>query len=293
MSDNQPRRSSTSRSRSDGARTWRTLFRVANVVSLAALMTTIIFLATTGPGEDGSAAATPAVPDWAPSMAAYFLGAASSDDVQLVSWESVETATGERIVSEVAGEGLVQFDPASHEVNEVIWSARLSGATGPLVEQLDAVRAAQSYAGSHYLRFEDLVMRSVETLDHGAFAEYRVLWQARDGEAWLPSQVAIGVNARTGQLAYYFSERVDPQVDTTPLTTAAQASAAALEVAAVGPGATAGAPELTVVVEGGRQSLQWVVQVRAPHQAEPHIVSAPIVWVDAHTGVARVAAVAA
>ena len=292
MSDDKRSGRTDSESRRAGSRRGRALIRLANLLTLAGLMTTAVFLITTGPGADGSAARAAAVPDWAAPMAAYYLGVASADQLQLSTWQSVDTATGRRVTSEVPGEGLVQFDPATHEVNEVIWSTRLGAPTGQLMDQLDAVRTAQSYAAAHYVRFEDMVMRPVEAINHGAFAEYRMVWQARSGDAWLPSQVAIGVNARTGELAYYFSERVKSEIDTTPLVTADQAIGAAQEAAGLGPAATASVPELTVVVERAQQTLQWVVAVRAPEQAAPHIVSAPIVWVDARTGAARIAAVA-
>lgn len=126
-------------------------------------------------------------------------------------------------------------------------------------------------------------------MDHGAFEEYRFIWQARTANAWLPTQVTVGVNSRSGAVAYFATERVPVETPPAARINANQAAALALAVAGPVHQTVKATPELHVTVMAGRQQLVWVVPITTSDKA-PHLSRAQIVWVDAVTGVARTVA---
>jgi len=230
------------------------------------------------------------IPEWAPLMAGYFAEIADPAGVHLKNWREVPSNLGPRDVADLAGVGLIQFNPKTHEVDEVIFSNHLGGAASTVMPGNQAVGVARDFAVGKYLGFSALTFRAAEFIDHHEFAEYRITWQARAGRAWLPSMVAIGINARTGQVAYYSSTRLRVTISTVPDIGATAAARAALTVANLDGSARTGAPELTVQANASTQQLVWSVPVLEASSSRPHIARDVIVWVDAHTGQARVVA---
>jgi hypothetical protein len=234
-------------------------------------------------GDRGST--TPdTVPSWAAQQLTRFLTTEPSSSVSLDGWRHVDTATGPRDVATVVGLGLVQFDARTHEVDEIIFSKRLDINTGRLDDPQIAQATAAAYAARHYRGFSELAALPAQTIDHGSFTEYRFQWQQRLAEAWTPNGVTVGINARTGAVAYYYADRIQVRVATTPRISSDQARENA---SAVDARLLIGQPELRVELIGGTQAICWVVPLQQPPMAAPHVPQDKIVFIDALTGQVR------
>lgn len=250
----------------------------------------LAFVGTAVLASAGAAAATFQVhasstavvsPDSRAVAVARWLGVAA---IPRSAWSLVTDPAGARYQSHVPGVGLVELDATSQEVDEVIYDSQLTGSAGHRINQADAVAKAGGFARQHFAGFGGLSQRSATYVDHGAFQEYRTTWQARQGNAWLPTATTVGVNSDTGQVAYYWSRRV-------PLTlnsTTAQVSAAAAKEAAIAVAHTAGAaasdPNLEVVVTTTGQRLVWVTEVRGTPSARAQVPLFEVAWTDATSG---------
>ncbi|MFL6240639.1 MAG: hypothetical protein ACJ735_14230 [Actinomycetes bacterium] len=212
----------------------------------------------------------------------------SAHGLHLHGWSTVSTSNGPRWEVTVPTVGLVQVDARTGEVDEVIFEGQLTGAAGPIVAATGVRAVAASFASRHYQAFSSLVSRGQKFIDHGDWAEYRVEWQGRSGAAWVPSDVAVGINARTGRVAYFYSDRTPVRIATTPGVGAKFARRAAARAAGATKGSHVSAAELSVEVANGRQILVWVVSVQAPRVLTPHVPNDKVVWVDANSGVANV-----
>jgi hypothetical protein len=201
-------------------------------------------------------------------------------------WRPVTGAAGTRYQAYLAGVGLVEVDAATDEVDEVIYDSQLqSGAGKAVVPTGQATSTAAAFAQQHFAGFDSLTQQSATLLDHGSFREIRIQWQQRDGEAWLPTELAVGVNAATGHVAYFWSERVPVTINTVPAVTAAQALAAAGQTA---PGlAVVSGPDLEVHVQGVQQHLVWVTRLAKQYTSGVHVPDNRVVWTDAQTGASR------
>lgn len=224
--------------------------------------------------------------DWRVQTVASALDA-KPDQLDLSEWRTVPTISGSRLQATVTGVGVVEVDPRSRELTELIFEKALT--KGPVGDiGFDAAGdTARSFAARHFPGFSTLQLHSTTSIDHVSFKEHRVLWQAQEGQAWLPSQVAVGVNAETGAVAYYWSQRVPLTVETTASITADQASRVATAAAGLGSKTKVETPELRVELTGRptpTQRLVWVVPVRATGQLGPHVSRSVLVWVDALSG---------
>jgi hypothetical protein len=218
---------------------------------------------------------------------AHSLGLAS---VPSVDWRSVDSSAGARYQAHVPGIGIVEVDPVTHELDEVVYDAALARPTGETMSADAAYPIARAFAARHFGDFDRLVSRSSETVDHGVFSEVRITWQARAGSTWLPIKVVVGVNSRSGRLAYYWSERIPTWVGTVPKVTAAQAIADALSAAGVGSNATADTPSLEVMPTASGEHLVWITEVTKAEPTGFHVPQTAVVWVDAVSGQAQVVA---
>ena len=198
-------------------------------------------------------------------------------------WRDARVAGRTRQVA-TTPEGLVQVDPFTHEVTEIVFSDRLTTATGPVKRQAVLRDVADRFAADHYRGFAALRPRSVELLDHGSWTENRFVYQARRRGAWLPRQAVVGVNARTGQVAYYWSERQDVSTLVAPAVDAQRARALAAAGSGYGKGAQAGAATLQPLDVDGEQTVAWLVEVRPPFTRTRHIATTQWMRVDPQTG---------
>ena len=205
-------------------------------------------------------------------------------EVHATAWRFRPGLSGTRIAADVSGVGLVELNATSNELDQVIYDHRLGTPAGTLVGESAALATGTRFAARHFNGFGGLAHRSTEFIDHGSFAEYRITWQARQGQAWLPTQNVAGVNARTGEIAYFWSDRVAATAGTVPRVTAAAARDTAVRVARLGSKAQASLPVLEVTLTPSGQRLVWAVSVHPRASSQPHIARAAIAWIDAQTG---------
>jgi hypothetical protein len=234
-----------------------------------------------------AAPSVPVPPDARTLAVANWLGTNTTLHDQ--GWRLVTDVVGSRYQSHVSGVGLVEVDAATKEVDEVIFDGRLQSSPGrSTVSATQAHDTALSFAQGHFRGFDGLTLRDSSSLDHGTFREVRVEWQARSGQAWLPTKVAVGVNAATGQVAYYWSERVPLRVSATPSVAAATAIQRAQETA---PGLTVtSGPTLEVTIRSGEQHLVWITELTRVYATGAHVPDYRVVWTDARTGLTQIAA---
>jgi len=258
---------------------------IAGVTTVAVTLGAASLLVTAG----GAVASRSPKLGWEAVAVARALAVPASS-VHVTSWKRIDTATGQRYDADVAGVGIVQLDAVTHELDEVVYEDHLVGARGSEVTSAGAALVARHFAEAHMRGFGSLTARPIEHLDHGAFSEYRLVWQAQQAGAWLPTQVAVGVNARTGVIAYFAADRVAVAEPPAARVSAAQARSVALRTAGAAGRVVEADPELGVVVTtAGRQELVWSLRITAA-QSAPHVSQSQIVWVDAVTGRARIAA---
>ncbi|MDQ1683910.1 MAG: hypothetical protein QOC82_647 [Frankiaceae bacterium] len=221
---------------------------------------------------------------------ARFLGL-SPAALRLEHGHSGNSPSGMRMTANVRGVGMVQWDPRTHEVNEVIFDnnlATLPAGTNP-TDKAAALRTASAFAAAHFDGFSQLVVREVQLVNHELFTEWQVLYQARTGDAWAPRMVRVGVNARDGRLAYYWSSRLPDAVSAVPHISMAQAATAVRALA--GPAALVGSLSLEITATGpGTERLVWVTTVTPRTTAKVHVSTGSLVWVDAQTGAPTVVA---
>lgn len=201
------------------------------------------------------------------------------------------TTSGENSTVETyrPGLGLFKIDPKTEQINEAVFEEEIT--SGPV--QVDADKAldiAHGFAVSHHHDIGDMPLRSIDFLDHGAFSEYRVTWQARHGAAWLPTRTTVGINATTGRVVYFDHDptrlMVNPDAGVTE-DQAVRSASALLE----GPNWTARTrPSLEVVTDSdGTQHLAWVHEIARKYTGTA-VPDAVVIWTDAHTGQSRIQA---
>jgi hypothetical protein len=180
---------------------------------------------------------------------------------------------------------------STREVDELIFSNRLTSTPGAAaVSRAEAGKVAQAFAIHYFAGFSHLSARTITLLDHRSFSEYQFAWQERRGSAWLPVAVTVGVNATTGQVAYYWSERGPAAVSTTPRVSSAYARREAAKLLGGGADLQAGNPALNVVVVHGAPELVWITSVSQIADRQPFIPGATVVWTNALTGSSHVVA---
>lgn len=232
-----------------------------------------------------AAPAASAAPDARTLAVANWLGSGTLHDQ---GWRLVSDQAGNRYQTHISGVGMVEVDAATTEVDEVIFDGRLQSASRAAIATAQAQSTAEGFARQHFRGFDGLTLRGASTEDHGTLREVRVDWQARHGAAWLPTKVAVGINAATGQVAYYWSERVPLRVSAVPAVSAASALQRAQAVAA---GLTVTSqPSLEVVVQSGQQQLVWMTELTRTYSSGVHVADYRVVWTDAQTGSTRVVA---
>lgn len=207
-------------------------------------------------------------------------------------WSTVERLGGARHLSIIPGLGMFELD-RTLEVREAIFEKELSSPANQVAVRIaDAGSVAEAFARSRFHGFDALSIRRSESLDHGDFREHRFEWQARSGEAWLPSRVTVGVNAVTGRIAYYSSDRAVVTVPTTSDITPEAARASALTASGLEEeDAVVSEPFLAVVRSTtGRQRLVWITEVSGRPQATIHLPTYRVMWTDAATGTSEVMA---
>lgn len=200
-------------------------------------------------------------------------------------WQSV-SASG-RVESYRPGSGVFEVDKTTGRVTETVFEQAITD--GAVTVQRDAaVGTAQRFATEHGDDLAGLDLRSAEFVDHGAFSEYRVAWQARQNGAWLPERVTVGVNAASGEVIYYASDSTGATVDLAQPISADQASEAAMGLLHGDGWQQRSRPTLEVVVDhDGAQRLVWIHEV-VREQSGVHIPEGVVIYTDAQTGQAQI-----
>lgn len=262
------------------------MFRSTRVRTLAGCAVVGTGLAVGAGYQAHAATSVPAPTDARTQAVASWLGTSTTLHDQ--GWRLVSDAVGSRYQSHISGVGLVEVDVATNEVDEVIFDGRLQSTGRAAVATAQAQGTAAEFAREHFRGFDGLTFRDTSTADHGTLREVRVEWQARHGAAWLPTKVAVAINASTGQVAYYWSERVPLRVSATPTISAAsalqraQATAAGLSVTSQ--------PSLEVVAQSSHQHLVWITELSRAYTSGVHVADYRVVWTDAQTGSTQVVA---
>ncbi len=201
-------------------------------------------------------------------------------------WRRVERPEGQRLQTNRPGVGLFEINARTGEVEEAVFEAEVQGYGAQSVSFERAKEVAGRFALSKAVSVHGLTLRSAENLDHGAFKEYRFVWQERRGLAWLPTRVAVGVNSATGNVASFSSRHQAAVGPTDSLISQADAVEAAIRT--VG-GREQGwilraRPNLEVMTQpDGGQQLVWVAEVLLS-QNGVHVPQYAVVWTDARTG---------
>lgn len=214
---------------------------------------------------------------------AHFFGHAPGS----VTWRSIDTTDGPRWAGQIDGVGVVQLDQATGDVDEVIFSGRLSAAGPVTITGAQAAAVARDFTQAHGISTQGMQQRSGALVDHGVFSEYRITYQRRAGVAWLPQSVTVGVDAHSGQVDYFARRTVPLRISTIPAVSQAQAAATAEQrFGAGGQWRALASPDLEVQTgAGGEQRLVWAVEYEHQHGTGPHIPQRALIWVDAQTGV--------
>lgn len=211
---------------------------------------------------------------------------------QATRWVTVERLGGPRWQAQAKGVGLVEIDARTNEVEDAVFDSELSSSQSTLtVSRTGALGNAARFAREHYAGFTGLALREARYLDHDFYREYRFVWQARAGKAWLPSKVAVGVNAATGRVATYSAEHAAPRIATTPEVSRSQPRASALKVTGLAGRARTSEPVLEVVSNTrGGQRLVWITEVTEVPTQPTYVPRYLVVWTDARTGLSEVMA---
>ncbi|HEX5527079.1 MAG TPA: hypothetical protein VFX44_07765 [Solirubrobacterales bacterium] len=197
-------------------------------------------------------------------------------------WRSVSSPDGKRLQAVVHG-GLFQFSAGTHELREAIFPQRLwKKGRGNQIPWRVAIEKGESFAVRHYRGLSRLTLRSKSLVNHGSFLEYRMVWQARRGRAWLPREVKVGLNAASGEVAYYWSQRSAAVGPVTPRIDALQARQAAIRaIEGTSRSPDVSRPVLNLLPD---QRLVWEVRVSTAPQQGLSIPVITLVQVDAITG---------
>jgi hypothetical protein len=145
-----------------------------------------------------------------------------------------------------------------------------------------AIAAAMTFLHDHAI-VPPAVTPTAEVVDHGAFREWSVRWQARAGAALAPDMIHVGVDAASA--AVFSMVRVRRPYVAPPVARVGRDDAIDLAKGAAGmPAATVVAADLAIdFATDGTQILIWRVQLDAGADA----YGAAWVDVDAITGAAR------
>lgn len=267
----------------------RSMPRVVSAVASVALLGAGLWAVSTASPASSHASSAAASPADVLSIARFLdLSPAS---VRLTHAHSGASPSGIRITANLRGIGMVQWDPRTHEVDEVIFDGNLDtlpAGTDPIAKAA-ALRTASAFGATHFDGFSQLTVRDVELVNHELFTEWQVLFQARTGDAWAPRMVRIGVNARDDRIAYYWSSRLPDAVSAVPRIPQAQAAATAR--AFVGPAGRIGPLSLEITATGpGTERLVWVTTATPATTATVHVSAGSLIWVDAQTGAPSVVA---
>lgn len=241
-------------------------------------------LAATVVAHASTTGASPSVPGWATEAVARTL--LGSPHYRVSEWQLLDVNGEQRYQATVVGYGLAQFDARTHELDQLICDEAVepsASLSGPAISKPQALALAANAADRLAPSYTHLRRRGLTLLDHGSFAEYRVTWQALSHGAWLPDQVVVGINARTGAFAYFWANHqpvvvnLDRAVD--------QATAVRLAFKDVGRSRLRllNVPSLEVIEAHGQQKLVWLITLTSTYSG-PHIASGWVRAVDAHSG---------
>lgn len=209
---------------------------------------------------------------------AHFLGHSASSGAV---WRLQHLRTGDAFYGNVPRSGIFRVNATSMEVE----TAALDTPDKPSASQIraDAARQlADAFVTAHCSSVRRMVLRGVSG---NGLPQYRFTWQAREGEAWLPSYAVVSIDI-SGFLGQYACIQVPAKIPTLARVTSGAARDAAARLG--GPNRTpAGPPELDVVLlDAGAQQLVWSVQLQAAKDAP--VTPPEVIWVDAASGDAGV-----
>jgi hypothetical protein len=206
-------------------------------------------------------------------------------------WRAVAGPDGARFQATMGDGGLMEVSAASLRVDEFVDGREVKARSGPGVTQAVAEAVARQFASAHFGWLDRLTERSVTSQDHGAFRDYRIVWQLRQNSVWLPTKVTVGINASDGNVAYYWSQEHSTALSTSWSVSAQSAEQAALGAVTLPVAPAVTAQDLEVVLDShNAEHLVWVVTLEAQFGPGLHMPSGATVWVDATTGVAQVVA---
>ena len=215
-----------------------------------------------------------------------FLG--PSSPISSLAWH---TPTGDNTVLQAYAPGvlLAEVDRASGEVRQVVFEGALTSAVDRL-SQDEASHVASQFAANHFVGFSSLTPETSGLIDHGVFKEFRFTWTMKDGNAWLPTSVTVGVNIDSGTVTSFVGRHRSVSVGSTPSVAADTAVASAK--ALIDGESSVTPPTLKIVIDdAGQDLLVWelsVTKVFPPNVA--YVPLQKLVWVDAISGTARTVA---
>jgi hypothetical protein len=204
-------------------------------------------------------------------------------------WVQRTTPGGSRLHAAIPNVGTFEVDLTSDTVTEAVIDGSVmadGGGKSETVTMQAAEQTAAQFARAHAPEFSNLTQREESLVDHGAFKTYLFTWQEKQGLAWVPTYVQIGVNPSANLVSSYATESVPVTIGTTPSVSAAQAQQDAIEGHLVGQ-VSAQSDGLNVAVDpDGSQRLVWIFELTVVHQGQ-YVGLAPgdhVVYVDALTG---------
>lgn len=262
---------------------------IRTALPLAAAALVALTITGCGSRSTGTAAAAGSPAEQAQAALTRFLG---DPKIPHGNWAPTESLAGPHLRTVIPGFGIFEVDAHSYKVTEAVFEGRQMAADGgkSVTVSLATARAAASqFAAAHFDRFAALAEKEAQLNDHGMFKEYNFIWQARAGQAWLPTFVAVTLNPVTAAVSSYSEQDVPVRISTTATITEQQARAAALSAAHLAGNISVDTEDLEVILEqGGQQKLAWQFGLSVVHTGVYHGVAPGehVVQVDALTGVA-------
>jgi hypothetical protein len=235
----------------------------------------------------GNAAGQSSPPNMAQAALARFIG---TPQIPHGNWMAKDTLAGPRLRTVIPGLGIFEVDASSYQITEGVFDNHVMAADGGKTVSVAMATArvtAAQYAAKNFPSFAGLAEKEGQLDDHGAFKEYSFTWQARQGDAWLPTFVHVTINAGTAGVNSYSAQVVALKVATRPNLSESQARSAAIGVAHLAGQVSVDSENLQVLLEpNGAQKLAYVYELSVVH-AGHYVGLAPgdhVVQVDALTG---------
>lgn len=260
----------------------RVVLAVLAVLAAVAVATVVIKMSRTGSYGSGVSTCSPSGCAIVRTSLANFLGVAMPSNAK---WRAVDGVGGKEYEANLPDVGYFHVD-ASGLVTLGVFALSTRQAPASVVTIDRAQVSATSWAQAHHLDLSRLTLRQTSMSDRGTFTEYDFRWQAKEGLAWLPTFVDIGING-SGQISDFVHEAVRTTIGTSPHISAAGALKQAQAAAPAGV-KLVGSPELEVVVRrDGSEELVWVYSYsRSNGNFVPILGSATV---DAQSGAVVVA----